>query len=436
VGEVPAVKTEPFTVSIVSWGLPEPPEHDQGSRLLHLRDLEPELNLARSAMLYADHVRLLSPTYFWNSLILDAAGSIGVNPERYVDFLESLFSINPLLRISPEFDSWYRPIIRLRNRVRRSYNLDRAKARSELRRELEMFVDQLERGQSARDRAEQAVAEINSAATGGKLTIVPVPGLEDTKDIGRMTREIGALVLNMVIPTDEVTIPEHTIALVRSAAAELRATLSDPNCYPLFDDHARKWLGSLPTGAVSEQSKRRATASGLAGLVMGKLPTGRVSLDELHQIRERLDDHLVAFRSKMLGLSNEVRLAQWDPEFEHEVNFLYQKSVAPEVAVIERKLAELKALGLLRRVGAAPTAVAAGGAVTVALAKAAELGADWLSALLPADVTIGAGIATTALKWMHDVWSEHHKAMSAIEQNEFYYYHQVGQVLADTSSGS
>ena len=73
-----------------------------------------------------------------------------------------------------------------------------------------------------------------------------------------------------------------------------------------------------------------------------RLPVFDVPMVELIDLRADLDRPLIAFRSKIVELSEEVESAVWDNDFEGDVQQTYRKTVEPALIEIEAELKSLR----------------------------------------------------------------------------------------------
>jgi hypothetical protein len=119
--------------------------------------------------------------------------------------------------------------------------------------------------------------------------------------------------------------------------------LLEPSAFPLLDAISNDLIRALEKEQggrdYSEQSLRHSAEVTAASLFMGFLPYfQRLSMDELLDLREKLQVPLVGFRAAMVELSGEFGVRSMDREFGAEVQDAWRGRVEPALAEIRASL--------------------------------------------------------------------------------------------------
>ena len=119
----------------------------------------------------------------------------------------------------------------------------------------------------------------------------------------------------------------------------IRSTIKDESTYPLFDDQTGLLItidimkGEL---SVPKSTSTRSKQIGLVSKLFERLPQFELAtLDEILDIRTDLDKYLTRFRSAIIKYSDSIAAAQWDAEFSHDTEQVFLKDVAPIIKDIE-----------------------------------------------------------------------------------------------------
>jgi hypothetical protein len=197
--------------------------------------------------------------------------------------------------------------------------------------------------------------------------------------------------------------------------------------YPLFD----KLTGELVDYAIKEGriqpptvSVNRSKQVGLSSDLLQRLPLfDNASMDQIIDIRKELDQPLRRFRSAIIKFSRDVESAAWEKEFPQEAEQVFREHVEPAVLDIEEECKSNRLLrSLLPSLVDKPVSMATTSALGVLLAAASQL-----PPIVTAGLGLTAGVTTVTLRTVQD-WYE---KKQTIEGNQLYFYYKTGKLLTD-----
>lgn len=376
-----------------------------------------ELRLLKPALLYGDHVTLVSPKAAMIAGVLDIAK---LNTE---DFLRLIAEFAPI--VSPGKHGG------LDEGVKRYRELKRKRGRTPAE-----LIQQLRFEQETRQMFESTMLpplrEIASET--GAVDLVPAI-------------EAGLLTVTPLSTTQRPTNLEHLFApsqddwsdnVVSGFVNQISELIDKPDTYPLFDNETSKlWsLGikegvfELPAGA-SHRAKEVHTAASF----MERLPAfDKADVSEVLGIREELGEALVNFRAAVSKLGKLIEAAPREDHFGAKIEELYAQEISPALLEIHQRIRDNQYL--LRLAGSAgPVAGVLGEGVLTAIVGQ-SIDSSQLIAGIPSDsasqlaALLGSGASLTAIaKWTVEQASEKAKESRQIQRQELYFLYRVNNLL-------
>ena len=363
--------------------------------------------LVKAALLYADHVTLVSP----KMAMLEAASSLveGTEDERTRRLLDLIVPLSDDPRLRPMVQA-----MRRRKGKQRppGYLLFEAQllrtlapSVAEAGRVIEGFRDQ------------PGVAELNRARHAGVLDldglgIDPAPFLTEALHMARGDQlprgKSSDLVVRLMLKLSTVIGP---------------SALS----YPMFDQQVTDFLRSAESeGRMLPLDPRAAKEPHLAASFIGRMKTfPDAQVDEILDVRRELADPLTRFRSAVAGMAREMEETPVDAEFPRTADALYRETVAPALLEID-ELEHERGYGaqLARQIKSGPVVFQATSGIVLAATAYAALPAFGLAAAgLGAALSI-AGLAT-------QVERERQKLAKQKRANKFLFLAEAGRRLGN-----
>ena len=199
-------------------------------------------------------------------------------------------------------------------------------------------------------------------------------------------------------------------------------TVSDDSSYPLLDNHT----GNLVTsGAGSKIFKiqgfglEHGKQAELARFLLEQLPLfDQASVDEILDIRKELDKPLLRFRSAIIDYSERIKYAPWDKDFLPEADKVYHRDVQPALQELEDSIQSNKLLTIVFKKFAENTVIlpVTTSTVSMAISQLSDLPKELA-------MSLGAGIVSASILYKaYDEWVENKKAN---EQNKLFFYYEV-----------
>ncbi|MBI5928751.1 MAG: hypothetical protein HY862_05545 [Chloroflexi bacterium] len=351
-------------------------------------DLHDEVKLLKSALLYADRVRLCSIT----SSMLVLFQQIGnYKPIELVRIFAQGLNNPELLQF-----------IALHDQI----NSKKHRSRDEIIkfRKIELEIEKFR---------EQALMYFEAMAEKAGMK-----NLKNAQDAGLLEMEIFD--------------GDDSDALAAKFLSSVISSITTGNTYPIFDNRTSKLIKSLvdekiltTTPVQSNRSKQVSLPSDL----LRRLPFfDEASIDEIIDIRRELDKPLIRFRSAMIAFSQIIETASWDEEFPFEAERIFHQYVAPAVLEIEEDCRANSFLrgflpNLIGNIVEKPALPATGSAIYLVLGPAAGL-----PDIVAAGLSFSLGSSVLLSKTLSD-WRE---KTQEIERNQMYFYYQSRQKLGSS----
>jgi len=146
------------------------------------------------------------------------------------------------------------------------------------------------------------------------------------------------------------------------------------------------------------------------------------TIDEILDIRKTLGKPLIRFRSAIIDISDYIRYKPWDEGFYYDIEKLFYQRIEPAVLEIEEECKSNKYLSklLLNIVAKRAWEIPAGGIGGVIISKLAEV-----SNISATAIGLAIGTGTVAFNALNE-WKEKTKE---IEKNQMFFYYKTGEIL-------
>jgi hypothetical protein len=345
-------------------------------------DLRRELELAKSALLYADHVTICSGN---STLLASLAALATLNEQQKLRFIRDLA---PTFMPSREHE-----LDLLISHVSRRHQGGRG------------FILALQ----FRQQLESAWSDIRQR-------------------VSQMLDEAGAAELEPAIKHGLVTIDlldfqGSTGSIVTAYQTQLTRYLADPTTYPLFDDETGRLVrAGRDQGifVVPPESERRATEAGLASGLIAELPAYPGSdMDRILEARVAIESYVSRFRRAVNQLRQYLETNAVDEGFRDEVASLYTTEVQGAMDEIHAALKSPHFTRIMLRAGLESTPAA--GLLGLVAFEVAHL-EPIVSGLLT-----GAGFLLSAT---HKLNEDRHNREALGQQNDLFFLYRANQVLS------
>lgn len=377
--------------------------------------LENDLLLVKAGLLYADRVRLCS---IGASLALEFAKLMKASGRERMEFLreyfEDLAPSNPEAAATMrEFVAKYRDLQSRRGGTR---SKTQVQAMFEVQANMRRIWTEFEKG------------------IGEFLRIAGADGIVEAVDTGLLDVhrfEAGGVErMGGLGQEDQDRREEEFVADLFWEFLDLIGdAVADGDTNPLFDQMSGGLLRTgVEAGVVSptESGIDRGKHSGLASDLLRQLPLfEKATVKDILGIRRELENPLIRFRGAVMGMSEDIRSAAWDPGFPGDVDKEFRKVVEPAVLEIEEAVQENGSLRALLLKGFRPGDWATGLGVTISTLAGLP---DAASVLLGSGTTAGMTARGAYKEWLQD--------RKNIESNHMFFYYETRERLAALDSAS
>jgi hypothetical protein len=365
-------------------------------------DFREEIGLLKAALLYADHVRLVS---VGGSTVASLDELSRMPPLPKLDLVRKML---PLMQpdASPEhLRKTYRIIDSM------SSSLERGGKGRGLSDDERLLLRRMDRDMWDPVRKLVAGALDEWGAVAFKVALRS--GLVEVRPFAVTTPEE---LLRMGLDTDSRSTASYSDEAYEEYRRTILKAVGDDKTYPLFDDLTG---GDIVSKAVrqgvirpSSADKRRGKHGGLSGDLLRRLPMfEKATVSEVLEIRNELSEHLGAFRDAVATSAATIEAAPWAvDDFAAEADLVFRENVAPAVERIEQRVEEdlgLRELSL--RYGPPLFSGAAGMGVFLA--------GQWALGSLAA---LAAGLSTVAAS---------RSQRNKVESQRLYFYYRAGKRL-------
>ncbi len=345
-------------------------------------DLRRELELAKSALLYADHVTICSGN---STLLASLAAIANLNEQQKLRFMRDL---------APTF---------MPGRERELEKLTR-------------FLGQRHQGGVGFRLALQFRNQLESA------------WMDVRARVTQMLDEAGAAELepaikNGLVTIDLLNLQESTGDIVTAYQNQLATYLADPTTYPLFDDDTGRLVRAGRDAGIfviPPASERRATEAGVASGLIAELPAFPESeMSRILEARVAIESHVARFRQAVNEFRHYLETSALDEGFRDDVAVLYTTEVQAAMEEIHAALKAPHFTRIMLRAGleSAPSS----GVLGLVAFELAHLG-PIVSGLLT-----GAGFVLSAA---HKINEDRHSREAAAERSDLFFLYRANQLLS------
>lgn len=356
-----------------------------------------ELQMLKSAILYADKVTLISPLA---SLYLPMEGFAAASTDAKLQ----------------AFFSWAEATGTMKEQFKTSYDLYRSLARKKrrtndeiiryelLRRGFEKAFNDSQLGEMAKIIAEDAgTAQVKHAVESGILSVQKLEMYGGTQPDQYMSTVLSALLEQTSYPLLD-TVTGNAVEAFFNVLASFGLTTARSSNLP----------GSI---------RLRGTQTHLNQVFTAGIPHfPSAPLDAILDIRSELRGCLVAYRAAVIKFSHGVESVPWSENFEAELEELYRREVAPHVTALSEEVEGNSELRVLARRASESRALWGAAFGIVALAYQGDM-SSILGQL--ASPVLAATVLPVLFKSMH----EHKKQGKELRKNPLYLLSQTEALL-------
>jgi hypothetical protein len=376
-------------------------------------NLDKEIRMLKSAILYADKVKLYSPKV---PSILAIARFENFSESLQLEFFEKILpylsSKDKAQKLSLSLNQ-YREIV-----GKQKLDIHEIQLKNEFEKMLKQSWKDITNTTNKFVENSQ-MDQINSAIKAGILELHEFKSSDrDTAALNLMIEGAAAAMKTKGGAPNK----EQDKSWISEFVEDLSESVSNDSTYPLLDDDTGKLIhpGVGNTSSIIRLDREKQTE--LASYLLEQLPLfDNASVSEILDIRKELDKPLTNFRSAVTKFSEEIKSAPWGDDFPTEAEKIYIKDVKPAMLEIEESVQSNKFLRtLVKKLMEKPIVLPASSAVSLAISQFSSLPKELATSL-------GVGIASASL--IYEAYEEWAKKNKVTEQNQLYFYHSVGKRL-------
>jgi hypothetical protein len=388
------------------------------------RDLAGASALVKPALLYADHVTIYSPVASLVRSVYELR-SIKKDHRRALVALDLIRSVPSL---AGQLDVDAATLEQLRSVLsvdpRRTQRVAGRFGRGDVVHALGALREQLTALSHVWEKElPDAAAKIISMTEADELMLALDAGAADLADL--TSTESTDVVADSIRAAVGDSPADALGDVIGAFVARVVEMLTEGRTFPLLDASSAGLVRALEREAAldpSPASVRRGAEIHAAAAFMGYLPNFvDLRMDEVIDLRSKLNAPLVRFRSEIGRMSSEFEARALDPEFAREVDDAWRTRVEPALLEIRETLAEH---GLLREVGSVALGdprrliLEAGGVIAAAHGEILSLSGIMTAATaaaVPAADVVGRAVAAAQ------------SGKRGARRNAFYFLHRVAK---------
>src|SRR5258706_1498426 len=400
----------------------------KAERLLHITigthpakelSLEQEIKLTKTALLYADRVKLYSLT----SSALKMASQFGNLPLSYrLRDLEQVTRVISSHTGSEKLVDFFSSFRELSNK--RYLSSKELVFKKQVEKMLNSQWDEIQQVAS-KIIQNSRIGELDKAIEDGILELHTFKNTNTNDTVANFMAdsiEAAAVVSTGIkrksTPQDDEIISEFVEHVFDSVS-------SGGFTYPLFDEQTASLVrAGIRENKVSvpEFGLDRGKQMGLVKHLFEYLPTfDNATIDEILDIRRELDKPLTRFRKAIINFSQDIKSAAWDKDFPPEVDKIYYRDVKPALLDIEESVKSNKFLvALIRKLAEKPAVLPVGSLFSMAISQISSL---------PNEIAASLGIGVASASLIYEAYDEWAKKKQTTEQNLLYFYYGVDKRL-------
>ena len=268
--------------------------------------LDKDVQYVKSALLYADHVTLSSPSA---AMLTNIMGLAKLSPVEKIEYVREMM---PIVEPGPDSEKNVEVLGRLAREMRKRKPWEaESQIITHFKPVLDTAWEQLAGG--VIEQGERfGVFELAAPLEAGVLDIVPLKNWDDSDSV------------------------------VKAYFDRLVNACADPTTIPLLDDRSANLFNSaLGEGIVTVKREQTPMQKHgvLAASLFDRLPAfPELTVLQTMELRSDLEPHLARFRAEMLKLSGQLGSATWSPDFVIEVEEVFLREVLPALLDIDDKL--------------------------------------------------------------------------------------------------
>lgn len=365
-----------------------------------LMSLDREMKYIKSALLYADSIKLISPiahTYFE---LTDE--KYNRNERQAIGLLEQVLPFVKMADLKVYHES--KPAISTIKHIVSSkrYKSVPMPMKIQLKRELHSFVKGI------------------NASLSAKI------GNETCEDMSFLIKSNKVILETFQSSFDDADeyVMEYFKKLERSIS----------NSYPLFDEQANSLMGSaIGEGIVniSDIEKHKAVHAGITDRLLLKLPSFEFAkVDEILDIRKELEKSLTRFRSKIIEYTENIQTLPWNKDFEDECFILYNREIVPSILEIEEMIEDnniIKNLGITLLTD--QSVLNSAGSLVLGVAAAGVISS--FTNAIASDKTLLVAGGAWAIPKIASAYNDYKVKEKEIERKDLYFYYKAGESLSN-----
>lgn len=375
-------------------------------------NLEQEIRLAKTALLYADQVKLYSLT----ASALKMASRVADLPLNYK--LRVLEQVTPFISQDDESEKllkFYRDFKKITNK--RYLGAKELVLKNNIEKELAIQWEKM-RDVASTMINNSGIAELDNAIKDGILEFHTFEKTNTNEVVADfMASSIEAAVSASTGLKRNLSSREDK--LIAEFVEQVFDSVSNGLTYPLFDEQTASLVkagireNKIPIPSLGLDHGKQI---GLVKQLLEYLPTfENATIDEILDIRKELDKPLTRFRKAIINFSQDIKSAAWDRDFPPEVDKIYYRDVKPALLDIEESIKSNKfLLALLRKFAEKPAVLPAGSLFSMAISQFSSL---------PNELAVSLGVGTASAALIYEAYDDWARKKQATEQNLLFFYY-------------
>jgi len=381
-------------------------------------DLQQEIKLIKSALLYADKVTVYSPAISTLQIVMKLGDLSDIEQLHFLEMTVPYIKTVENSRKTVEF------LKKLRN-PKYFQSQEGQIFKKQLLSQFDSYWAEIKN--VIENMAEAAgMSEIITAMNAGVLEIHQFTTQTSNSHAMRFMADSIAMAAGKKLSRQELeAMSIRNKEMIKEFVDGVLDAVANGVTFPLFDydtGHLIELAQEMGHISLSNISQAKTRHVALANDLFQRLPVfDTANTKDILSVRNELDKYLVRFRQTVIKLASSVGSNPWSNDFEMETDLLFRKEIGPSIMDLENEIRSNNFVDkLARQIVDKPLLLTPGASLSLVLSQFPNL---------PKEIVGGLGLSAGAATLVYNTYKEWSDKRKVIESNGLFFYYQTGRKL-------